>query len=250
MIGPKDTILITGGNSGIGLGLAQACHARGAKVIIAGRSRERVAVAAAAQPGMEMAVVDVADSDSIDLFVADITARFPHLNMVINNAGMQQVLDFAADRPVGADAIAQEVATNLTGLAQVSAGLLPLLKAQPSATLVHVGSGLGYVPLVAAPIYSATKAAVHSFTISLRRQLDGGKVRVVEIIPPVVETHLHRGQTRQPPNAMPLDTFVSAAMKGLDQGQDEIAVGLAKVLRIAHRIAPGLFLKIVNKQRG
>jgi uncharacterized oxidoreductase len=249
MISPKDTILITGGNSGIGLGLAQACHARGAKVIIAGRSGERLAAIAATHSRMEVSVVDVADSGSIDRFVADITSRFPNLNMVINNAGMQQILDFAADSPVGADAIAREVATNFTGLAQVSAGLLPLLKKQPSAKLVHVGSALGYVPLVSAPIYSATKAAVHSFTISLRRQLAGTNVQVVEIIPPVVETQLHRGQTRKPPNAMPLDAFVSAAMKGLDQGQDEIAIGLAKVLRIAQRIAPRLFLNIINKSR-
>ena len=151
--------------------------------------------------------------------------------------------------PPDAATIAREIDTNLKGLIHVSAAFLPLLSRQTAARLVHVGSGLGYVPLAAAPVYSATKAAVHSFTISLRRQLAGSSVQVIEIIPPVVETGLHRGQARKPPNAMPLADFVKASMAGLDAGKAEIAVGLAKVLRIAHRIAPGLFLNIVNKKR-
>jgi uncharacterized oxidoreductase len=124
-----------------------------------------------------------------------------------------------------------------------------LLKRQLAAHLVHVGSALGYVPLAAAPIYSATKAAVHSFTISLPRQLKDSTVKVVEIIPPVVETDLHQGQARKPPGALSLDAFVKSAIAGLDAGQDEIPVGLAKVLKITSRVAPGLFLNLVNKRR-
>lgn len=131
----------------------------------------------------------------------------------------------------------------------MSNAFLPILKRQPAARLVHVGSGLGFVPLTAAPVYSATKAAVHSFSISLRRQLRGSTVRVIEVIPPVVETGLHPGQNRKPPNAMELEPFVARVMAGLDGGRDEIAVGLARVLRIAQRAAPGLFLNIVNKPR-
>ena len=107
---------------------------------------------------------------------------------------------------------------------------LPLLKRQPAARLVHVGSGLGYVPLAAAPVYSATKAGVHAFTVALRRQLRGGTVQVVELIPPMVETDLHRGQTHRPPKAMSLEAFVRAAMAGLDAGRNEVVVGLARVL--------------------
>ena len=114
----------------------------------------------------------------------------------------------------------------------------------------YIGSGLAFVPLAAAPVYSATKAAVHSFTVSLRHQLRGTNVRVIELIPPVVETDLHRGQTRRPPSAMPLDAFVTAAMRGLNEGRDEVAVGLAKVLRTGSRVAPGFLLGVVNRQRG
>jgi uncharacterized oxidoreductase len=167
---------------------------------------------------------------------------------VINNAGVQELLDFSG-APLSPAAISTEIDINLKGLIFVSNAFLPLLKRQPNARLVHIGSGLGYVPLASAPIYSATKAAVHSFTISLRHQLATSSVKVIEIIPPVVETNLHRGQTRKPPQAMSLNAFVKAAMAGLDAGRNEIPVGLAKVLRIASRIAPGLFLKIINKKR-
>ncbi len=138
---------------------------------------------------------------------------------------------------------------NLKGLLFVSNAFLPLLKAQSKGRLIHIGSGLSFVPLASVPVYSATKAAVHSFTISLRRQLRGSSVQVIEIIPPVVETDLHRGQARKPPNAMSLKAFVEAAMTGLDAGKNEIRVGLAKVLGVMSRIAPELFLNIVNKKR-
>jgi uncharacterized oxidoreductase len=249
MIGAQDIVLITGAGSGIGRGLAQAFHARGATVIAAGRSREGLEETAASCPGMLLEVVDVADAGSIAALAQRVGQTHPGLNMLINNAGMQQVLDFAGAQP-GADQIAREVQTNFTGLLQMTAAFLPLLQRQKAARLVNVGSALAYVPLAQAPVYSATKAAVHSFTISLRRQMRGTGVQVIEIIPPVVETALHRGQTRKPPGAMTLPAFVSATMAGLDSGRDEIAVGLARVLRVMSRVAPGLFLKIVNKDRG
>lgn len=112
---------------------------------------------------------------------------------------------------------------------------------------VHVTSGLALVPLTAAPVYSATKAAVRSFTVSLRRQLKDSSVQVVELLPPVVKTGLHRHQQRQPPRAMELDAFVTSALRGLDSGRDEVYVGLAKALRVGSRVAPGRFLAIVNK---
>ncbi|WP_198669314.1 SDR family NAD(P)-dependent oxidoreductase [Blastomonas sp. UPD001] len=241
---------MTGGGSGIGAALAGALHARGTKVIVAGRTAEKLEAVAAQHPRMEAEIVDVADPQQVYALAERVAARHPGLDAVINNAGVQTLFDFTAANPADAALIDREIAVNLSGLIHVSNAFLPLLKRQASASLVHVGSGLGYVPLASAPVYSATKAAVHSFTISLRRQLAGSAVRVVEIIPPVVETELHRGQTRKPPRAMRLDAFTSAAFAGLDAGREEIPVGLAKVLRTASRVAPGLFLNIVNKPRG
>lgn len=243
------TVLITGGGSGIGAGLAAAFHARGARVIIAGQTASRLEAVAARHPGMEVETVDVSDPDQVAALAASIAKRHPGLDTVINNAGIQTQLDFISDAPIEPATLAREVDVNLKGLLYVSNAFLPVLKRQSKGRLIHVGSGLGYVPLASVPVYSATKAAVHSFTISLRRQLRGSAVQIVEIIPPVVETDLHRGQTRKPPNAMTLDAFVKAAMAGLDADHDEIRVGLAKVLAIMSRVAPGLFLNIVNKKR-
>jgi uncharacterized oxidoreductase len=242
-------ILVTGGGSGIGAGLASAYHARGAEVVIAGRTAEKLASVAARHPGMDTEVVDVADVAQVAEMVARVLSRHPGLDTVVNNAGVQQLLDFRADAPVDPAAIAHEVDVNLKGLIYVANAVLPALVRQRQATLIHVGSGLGFVPLAAAPVYSATKAAVHSFTVSLRRQLRGGPVRVVELIPPIVETELHRDQGGPPSRAMKLDAFVAAAMAGLDSGRGEIPIGLAKALHVGSRFAPGLFLNIVNKAR-
>jgi uncharacterized oxidoreductase len=241
------TVLVTGGGSGIGAGLAAAFHARGAQVILAGRTRERLEAVAARHPGMVAEVVDVAEADQVAALGERLAARWPTLDTVVNNAGVQTLMDFRS--PVDSDAIAREIDVNLKGLILVANAVLPQLLRQPAARLINVGSGLGYVPLVAAPVYSATKAASHSFTISLRRQLIGSSVAVVELIPPVVETELHRGQARKPPRAMRLDAFVRAAMVGLDAGRPEVRVGLAKVLAHGSRIAPGFFLDVVNKKR-
>lgn len=249
MTGAGSTVLITGGGSGIGAGLAAAFHARGTKVIIAGQTAARLEAVAARHPGMEAEVVDVADPEQVAALAARIAERHPSLDTVINNAGIQTEINFAGAAPIDPVVLVREVDVNLKGLLYVSNAFLPVLKRQSKGRLVHLGSGLGYVPLAAAPVYSATKAAVHSFTISLRRQLRGSSVQIVEIIPPVVETDLHRGQKRKPPNAMTLDAFVMAAMAGLDAEREEVRVGLAKVLAVMSRVAPGLFLNIVNQKR-
>jgi uncharacterized oxidoreductase len=243
------TVLVTGGGAGIGAGLAGAFHERGATVIIAGRTREKLEAVAARYPGMIVEVVDVADAAAVAALAERIGAQHPGLDTVVNNAGIQTEIDFTAVDVIDPTVLVMEVDINLKGLLYVTNAFLPLLKRQPRARMIHIGSGLAYVPLAAAPVYSATKAAVHSFTISLRRQLAGSTVQIVEIIPPVVATDLHRGQRRKPPNAMPLDAFVKAAMAGLDAGRSEIPVGLARVLRIMSRVAPALFLNIVNKHR-
>jgi uncharacterized oxidoreductase len=244
-----ETIFITGGNSGIGLGLAQAYHARKAIVIIGGRDAEALKRVVAVHPGMESLVMDVANPDSVIQGAAMLATRYPTLNMVINNAGIQQLLDFSGATLPDIHAISAEIDINLKGLIHVTTALLPLLQRQPTARLVNVSSGLGFVPLVHAPIYSATKSAVHAFTVALREQLRTCNVRVIELIPPIVETNLHRNQGQRPPRAMALMDFVTQALIGLDADHEEVAVGLARVLRIGARVAPKRFLKIINRSR-
>jgi uncharacterized oxidoreductase len=217
--------------------------------VIAGRTPKTLEAVAARYPGMIVELVDVADAEAVAALADRMAARHPQLDTVVNNAGIQTEMDFTGLQAIDPAVLTREVDINLKGLLQVTNAFLPLLKRQPKARMIHVGSGLAYVPLAATPVYSATKAAVHSFTVSLRRQLAGSSVQIVEIIPPVVATELHRGQARKPPNAMPLDAFVNAAMAGLDAGRSEIPIGLARVLRVMSRVAPTLFLNIVNKQR-
>jgi len=245
MNAPSETVFITGGGSGIGAGLARAFHARGAEVIIAGRDERKLDAVAKTCAGMHVMRLDVADPEDVANAARQLHDRFGSLSTLVNNAGIQQLLDFRQD-PISPEVIRREIDINLTGLLQVSSAMLPLLRARQGGRLVQVSSGLAFVPLVAAPVYSASKAAIHSLCMSLREQLRG-VVQVVELIPPVVETNLHDGQPRRPPSAMKLEAFVSAAMNGLDSGADEIPVGLARVLRTGSRIAPGRLLKIVNR---
>lgn len=240
-------VLITGGGSGIGAGLAAALHARGSQVIVAGHGRERVHAVAERHPGMQAEVVDVTDPEQVAALAERVGERWPELTTVINNAGIQHLFDFAGPGPLDSADLGREIDVNLKGVVYIANAFLPLLKAQPRARLVNVGSGLGYVPLAAAPVYSATKAAVHSFTIALRRQLRGSTVQIVELIPPVVVTDLHRHLDQIPPRAMELDAFVDATMAGLDRGRDEIVIGLARALQFFSRASPGLGLKVVNQ---
>ncbi|OZE95276.1 SDR family oxidoreductase [Rhodococcus sp. 15-2388-1-1a] len=242
-----DVVLITGATSGIGAGLASRFHARGAHVVITGRDLESLSAMATKHPGMTPIVMDVSDPESVRRAMADIAASIPHLTTLINNAGVQRPLDFSAqERPAIAD-IADEIATNFTGLVDVTSAALPLLRLAPRARVVHVGSGLGFVPLAGAPVYSATKAAVHSFTVSLRHQLRRTTVQVVELVPPVVDTPLHRSMKSAPPMAMPLEKFLDATMAGLDRGCDEIAIGLGRVSIIGSRLAPSILLGLINR---
>ncbi len=243
-----EVVLVTGAGSGIGAGLASRFHARGVRVIISGRDRARLESVAARHPGMSVLVMDVADPVSVTEGLSQVAAETPHLTTLVNNAGIQRRLDFSAAEPPGPSDTAPEIATNLAGLINVTAAALPLLRRAPRARLVHVGSGLGFVPYAKTPVYSATKAAVHSFTVSLRRQLAGSTVQVVEIIPPVVDTPLHRDMPSTPPMAMPLERFLDRVMRGLDAGKDEIPIGLGRVSQIGARVAPKRLFSLINRE--
>jgi uncharacterized oxidoreductase len=169
-----NTIFITGGGSGIGRGLAEALHGLGNKVIISGRRVEVLKAVTEANPGMQSVELDVASAASIAAVAAKLTAEYPKLNVLINCAGIMQ--------PDGVDGVVDDavvsslVTINLLGTVRMTSALIEHLKAQESATVINVSSGLAFVPLAMTAVYSATKAAVHSYTQSLRFLLKGTSV--------------------------------------------------------------------------
>ena len=228
-----NTILITGGGSGIGRGLAEALHARGNQVVIAGRRKQVLDETTAANPGMASLVFDIGDAASIRSFAAEAAAAYPKLNVIIHNAGIMRMEDLASQQEDLADAEAT-IATNLLGPIRLTAALLPLLKKQPRATLMTVSSGLAFVPMAPTPTYCATKAAIHSYTQSLRYQLKDTSIEVLELIPPYVQTEL-MSNSASDPRAMPLAEYISEVMQILETQPEavEICVERVKPLRFA-----------------
>ena len=227
-----NTILITGGGSGIGRGLAVELLKLGNVVIIAGRRKHALDETIAANPGMKALQLDIESPEAIKRFAAQVIAEFPTLNVLINNAGIMRAENLKAQQMDLEDAEAI-VTTNLLGPIRLTAALLPHLQAQASAAIMNVSSGLAFVPLAFTPTYCATKAAVHSYTQSLRYQLRDTAIEVLELIPPYVQTHLMDGA--DDPRAMPLDSFIAEVMDILktDPTPAEICVQNVNGLRLA-----------------
>jgi uncharacterized oxidoreductase len=226
------TILITGGGSGIGRGLAEQLLKLGNHVVIAGRRKHALDETTAANPGMKSLTLDIESPAAIRAFAAQVAADFPALNVVINNAGIMRTEKLLAQQPDLADAEAI-VTTNLLGPIRLTAALLPQLQKQAHAAIINVSSGLAFLPLALTPTYCATKAALHSYTESLRYQLRETNIEVLELVPPYVATDLMSGASD--PRAMPLDKFIAEVMGILKQEPTptEIVVENAKGLRFS-----------------
>jgi uncharacterized oxidoreductase len=229
-----NTILITGGGSGIGRGLAEAFHKLGNKVIIAGRRKQVLDETTAANSGMTSALLNIEDAASIRTFAAKLATDHPTLNVVIHNAGIMRPENILTESVDVSDAEAI-VTTNLLGPIRLTAALLPLLRSQPHATIMAVTSGLAFVPLALTPTYCATKAAIHSYSESLRYQLQSTNIEVVELAPPYVQTELMGSHQAVDPRAMPLNDYLAEVIEIIktQPNATEILVERVKPLRFA-----------------
>lgn len=226
----SSTILITGGASGIGLGLAERFAKMGSTVIVCGR-REDV-LAEAKKKGLETIRADVAkEADRVRL-AKEAIERFPKLNVLVNNAGVQRRFGFAEDATSWAER-EEEIAINFAAPVHLTTLFVPHLSTQKDAAIVNVTSGLAFVPGVFAPVYCATKAAMHSLSVTLRYDLKKKSIEVIEIVPPMVNTDL--GGKGLHDEGVPLDEFADAMLEGLKRGETEIGYGFSEKARNASR---------------
>ena len=233
------TVLITGGTSGIGLELALQLLELGNTVIVTGHDARRVADVRHRMPGLHGIVSDVANPASIEALSQEVTATFPALDVLVNNAGIMRNLELTEAHTL--PDVTKEIDVNLRGPIQMVQQFLPHLRGRGQAAIVNVSSGLAFVPLAISPVYSAAKAGLHAYTRSLRVQLSGSGVDVFELAPPPVETKLMRGEFEaelKETKGMAVETLARAAIVGIQRGHLEIRPGFANVLNVMSRIAP------------
>lgn len=232
-----NTILVTGGTSGIGRALAVAFHERGNRVIVTGRRRELLDDIAGSRPGMIGLPLDLDDPASLSHLGEEVRAHFPELNVLIANAGISRAEDMVAESWNAADAEAI-VRTNILGVLAVTAEFLPVLKAQPNSTIMATSSALAFVPRADFPTYCASKAFLHSWLVSARHQLRNVPVEVLELSPPYVQTELTGIRQASDPRAMPLDAYIAEVMGLLERREHpggEVLLERDKVRRWAER---------------
>ncbi len=222
-----NTVFITGGESGIGRGLAEALHKLGNKVIISGRRKSHLDATIQANPGMVSVELNIEDLASIARVVEKLTTEFPTLNVFVNNAGIMQIDDTAGAIDDGL--LMSTVTTNLLGPIRLTSALIEHLKKQPAAVVIYNASILGFVPLPLTAVYSSTKAALHSYVLYQRYKLKDSSVNVLEIAPPWVQTGLLG--SNDDPRAMPLSEFIEETIKVLGTDAQEVLVERAKALR-------------------
>ncbi len=221
------TILITGGTGGIGLGLAEAFLKLKNRVIVCGRSQEKIEILKKKFPGIVALQYDVADTGQRQKLAGEALRRFPELDILVNNAGIQRYIDLKkgyGELRSGGD----EISVNFVAVVELTALLIGHLMKRPSAAIINVSSGLAFMPMLSTPVYNATKAAVHTYSLVLRQQLKDTPVKVVEIVPPMVDTDLNkegRNAARIKYRGVSLQEYIPTIIDGLKKGADTIFYG-------------------------
>ncbi|MBN2115783.1 MAG: SDR family oxidoreductase [Anaerolineales bacterium] len=239
-----NTIFITGGSAGIGLSIAKAFLHLQNTVIVCGRDEQKLAQAQKTYPDLHTLRCDVTSNDDCNYAFQKITSEHEGLNILVNNAGIQFNYNLY-EANAAPERIQQEIDTNFSSLAKLTSLFLPALMKQPEAAVVNVSSATGIVPKRNAAVYSATKAAVHSFSSVLRRQLANSTVRVFELFPPVVDTAMTRDRAG---NKLSPDFVAGQLIRGMQQDTYEIPVGRARLLFLINRISPALAAQMIQRQ--
>jgi uncharacterized oxidoreductase len=226
-----NTILLTGGGSGIGRALAIALHDAGNRVVIAGRRIAALRAVADDHPGIDYRPLDLADRTSIRRLVSGIERDYRDLNVVINNAGVMALEDLDAPDP---DVVSGVITTNLTGPIVLTSLLIPALKSRPGAAIVNITSALAFVPMAVAPTYSATKAGLHAYSESVRFLLRDSGIQVIEVAPPRVETEMDGPGDA---HTMAVADFITEMLRLMTANPEagEVIVSAARGLREAER---------------
>lgn len=239
----NNTVLITGGSSGIGFELSKVLIKEGNTVIICGRSNEKLLAAKTREPKLITYQCDLSDNSNCSRFAKAIKENHTNLNILINNAAIVHKARFVEDTHI-VEKLTAELQTNLIAPIHLTRQLIPVLKNNINAEVINITTGLIYTPRALYPFYNATKAALHSFTQVLRLQMKEENIKITEVMFPAVNTPWHQG--KPPRIAIPVKEAVNKMLKGLKKGKPEIRVGGAKILYLLSRIAPGFALKKVN----
>lgn len=245
----ENTILITGGSSGIGFEMAKEFLKRNNKVIITGRNEQKLQEVKGKLDGVVTIKSDVSNPEDIQKLYKQVVKEFPGLNILINNAGIMSNINLQ-DHKLSATDLIQELEINLKGPILMNDAFLPLLKGKKNAATVTVSSGLAFVPLPIAPVYCATKAALHSYTLSLREQLRNTSIKVFELAPPATQTDLlanFSAEEMKGTSTMPVHDMVADFLKGFSKDKYEICPGQASQLKFMSRYFPGFILKQLSK---
>ncbi len=245
----KNTILITGGGSGIGSAMVDSFIQAGNEVVICGRRENKLLEIKQKHPQLHFRVCDISKKAEREALYHWVVSQFPHINVLINNAGVQKEINFLT----GAEGLYEdesEIEINLSASVHLAALFIPhFLQQKKECAIVNITSGLAFIPLKIVPVYCATKAALHSFSISLRSQLLKTNIHVFEIAPPIVKTELHREAKarKQAQRGISASAVAESTLKAMKNNKYETIVGQARVLKAASRIAPIFFHSLLNK---